>query len=43
MQNEDGLFCIVRDNLPARFAYENRKVRFNVKNLSSVSRIPTAL
>jgi hypothetical protein len=42
VQNEDGLFCIVRDNLPARFGYENRKVRFNVDNLSSASRIPSA-
>lgn len=43
VQNEDGLFCIVRDNLPARFAYENRKVRFNVENVCSTSGIPSAI
>ena len=26
VQNPDGLFCIVRDNLPSRFLFQNRKV-----------------
>ena len=43
VQNEDGVFLIVRDNLPAGFAYENRKVRFNVENVSSASGIRSAL
>lgn len=42
VRNEGGLFCIVKNNLPARFTYENRKVRFNVETLSSTSGIPSA-
>jgi tectonic-1/3 len=36
VQNEDGLFCIVKDNLPERFTYQNRKVGFNICNFSSL-------